>query len=173
MDNIRRLNFLVGEDFYFLTYGILNALDAFTSNGGAPFKDHRKLSHLVQFISDERLVGVLSRYAERRITNPIDRELLFSTFTRGELHKREVYKLLLALEKRGYVALKKAQRPEALDVLLNRDQLPEGFLGSTEFESERSNANRIRKLVPRLGALTHETFMDRVYTLKGLSVWVV
>lgn len=172
MDDIKRLNFLVGEDFYFLTYTVLNAVNVFTSAAGSAFKDHRKLSHLVQLIADERLVGLLSRYSDRKISNPVDREFLFAAFTRSELHKREVYKLLLALDKRGYVTLSKTTKPEALDVLLNRSQLPDAFLTSTEFDSERTNADHLKKLMPRLGSMTLETFMDRIYTSKGLSIWV-
>lgn len=173
MDNVKRLNFLVGEDFYFLTYSILNTLNAFSPSGGSAFKDHRKLSHLVQIISDERLISILSRYAERSIENAIDRELLFATFTRGEVHKREVYKLLFALEKRDYISLIKSAKPEVLDVLLNRDKFPSDFLASPVFESERVNAHQLKKLVPRISTMTHDTFMERVYSSRGLRVWVV
>lgn len=173
MDNVKRLNYLVGEDFYFLTYSILSALDAFSPREGSTFKDHRKLSHLVQLVSDDRLLSILSRYMGRNIENAIDRELLFATFTRGEVHKREVYKLLFALEKRGYVTLFKAAKPEVLDVLLRHDQLPAEFLTSPIFEGERVNAHQLKKLLPRISTMTHETFVERIYSSRGLRVWVV
>lgn len=172
MDKTRRLNFLSGEDFYFLAYAILNSLDAFSGTGQPGFKDHRKLAHLIQLISDQRLIGILERYANRNIVNPVDHELLFASFTRGELHKHEVFKLLVALEKRGYIELSVTHKIGVVDVTLDRDNLPESFLAADIFGEERDNAVKLKKLVPRLGTMTQDTFMDRIYTSKGLKVWV-
>ena len=171
MDRTRRLNFLVGEDFYFLAYSIINALHAFSGSGEPGFKDHRKLAHLVQLMSDQRLIGILERHANRKIVNPVDHELLFSSFTRGELHKHEVFKLLIALQKRGYVELGKANRTGVFDVTLNRSKLPENFLATEIFSEEQESAVKLKRLVPRLGAMTQETFMERIYTSKGLQAW--
>lgn len=168
--NKRRLFFISGEDFYFVAYSILLALDFF---GGSSkrVRDHRKLSYLIQFLSDSRLVGILSRTQRRTVANPSDRELLFSSFTNAELHKREVLKILLSMERRGYICLQRTGVAEIMDVSLNPSSLPKGFFVSDYFYEERNNADELKKLVPKISILTFDSLLERLYTDRGVRVW--
>lgn len=168
----RRLNFISGEDFYFLTYELLLIIDVMTTVTGS-FKDHRKLSYLVQLAGDENAVRILERYDDRLVTNAEDREQLFTTFANGELNKREIFKLVLALERRKFLMVQRASIPEVIDVQLNRSALPPKFLDNDVFEADRSRIQRLKKLVPRLSTLTIETFLEKVYGSRGVNVWAL
>jgi hypothetical protein len=167
----RRLNYITEEDFYFLTYEILIALHSLSASTGAAFKDHRKLAYLIHLISDERVIGILERNQGRPIISSVDKELLFSSFTKGEMHKREVYKLLLALHKKGFVEIVRGAQAEVFDVILKRQALPKGFLAGDVFFSDRKSAGRLKLVIQRISSLTLETFLTRIYKDYGLNVW--
>lgn len=168
----RPLYFISGEDFYFFAYSILLVLELL---GGANkrFQDHRKIAYLMQFLSDERLIGILERTEKKSVANPADRELLFGSFTNAELHKREVYKIIHSLAKRGYVTVERTQLAEVLDVRLNSEKIPADFLSAGEFESERRNAERLKRAVKKISMLTFETLLIRLYNDRGVTVWAV
>ncbi|ACB67771.1 hypothetical protein BamMC406_5327 [Burkholderia ambifaria MC40-6] len=168
----RRLNFISGEDFYFLTYELLLLIDILTAANGM-FRDHRKLSYLVQLAGDEKVVRILERYEDRTISNAEDREQLFVTFANGELNKREIFKLVFALERRGFLRVERAATPEVVDVQLNRSVLPADFLINEVFGADRARISRIRKVVPRLSTLTMDTFLQKVYESRGVNVWAL
>lgn len=168
--NKKPLYFISGEDFYFIAYSVLLVLELF---GGAPkrIKDHRKIIYLIQFLSDERLVGILARTQDKQIANPADRELLFASFTDAELHKREVYKILLSLERKGYIAIQRTDLAEVLDVTLLSESLPQDFFKSAQFFKERKNSEDLKRLVPRMSTLGFDSLLNRLYKDRGVRVW--
>jgi hypothetical protein len=168
----RRLNFISGEDFYFLTYELLLIIDILTTANGM-FRDHRKLSYLVQLAGDEKAIRILERYEDRTINNAEDREQLFVTFANGEMNKREIFKLVFALERRGILHIERSATPEVVDVQLDRSKLPADFLTNDVFQGDRARIGRIRKVVPRLSTLTMETFLQKVYGNRGVNVWAL
>lgn len=168
----RRLNFISGEDFYFLTYELLILIDILNSAAGV-FKDHRKLAYLIELAGDENIIRILERYQDRKIVNADDREKLFATFANGEMHKREIYKLMFALERRGYLQLKRAAMPEVLDVEIIRSALPLDFLKNAVFKEDRDRATRLKKVAPRLSSISMETFLEKIYGNRGVNVWAL
>lgn len=166
----RRLNFVSGEDFYFLAYSILLVL-YWLGGGNKGVRDHRKIAVLIQFLSDERLLSILDRTGAQPVANPVDRELLFYSYTKAELHKREIFKIIFSLEKRGFLILERTDVAEVLDVRLAKDDLLEIFLKNERFEGERINAERLKKLVPRISTLTFETLLEKIYRNRGVQVW--
>jgi hypothetical protein len=168
--NKRPLYFISGEDFYFVAYSILLVLE-FLGGSQKRVKDHRKLTYLIQFVSDSRLIDILSRSQQNIIASPLDRELLFSSFTNAELHKHEVYKILFSLERRGYISIQRTDVAEILDVTLVSGSLPKGFFGGDHFDNERKNADELKKLVPKISMLTFDSLLKRVYADRGVRVW--
>jgi len=168
----RPLYFISGEDFYFFAYSILLTLEML---GGAAkrIKDHRKIAYLIQFVSDSRLVDILDRTQGLRFVNPVDRELLFSSYTNAELHKREVYKILFSLRRKGFLSIERTDTAEILDVSLVASALPRDFLNSEYFEKERANAAQLKQIVQRISMLTFETLLERLYKDRGVGVWAV
>lgn len=168
----RPLYFISGEDFYFFAYSILLSLE--TLGGAAKrIKDHRKIVYLIQFVSDSRLVDILDRTQGLKSANPVDRELLFSSYTNAELHKREVYKILFSLQRKGFVSIQRTDTAEILDVSLMASELPQNFLHSEYFEKERANAAQLKRIVQRISMLTFETLLERLYKDRGVRVWAV
>ncbi|MDH1181319.1 hypothetical protein N5C72_24865 [Achromobacter mucicolens] len=168
----RPLYFISSEDFYFFAYSILLTLEML---GGAAkrIKDHRKIAYLIQFISDSRLVDILDRTQGLRVANPVDRDLLFSSYTNAELHKREVYKILFSLRRKGFVSIERTDTAEILDVSLVASALPRDFLNSEYFEKERANAVELKRIIQRISMLTFETLLERLYKDRGVGVWAV
>lgn len=168
----RPLYFISGEDFYFIAYSVLLTLEML---GGAAkrIKDHRKIAYLMQFVSDSRLVDILERTQGFKSANPVDRELLFSSYTNAELHKREVYKILFSLRRKGFVSIERTNTAEILDVSLIASALPQDFLSSEYFEKERANAAQLKQVVQRISMLTFETLLERLYKDRGVRVWAV
>lgn len=169
--NLRRLNHLVGEDFYFLSYNIIVALEVICPRG-AIFRDHRKLAHVIQFVSDARLLSILDRSKSKMIENAVDRELLFGAFTKAELVKREIYKLLLSLDRRAVISAVPATTPGSIDLSIRRD-VARTLTADDIFSEEVENASRLRLLVPRLAVMTLDTFLDRVYVKRGVRAWAL
>lgn len=168
--NKRPLYFISGEDFYFVAYSILLVLEFL---GGSPkrVKDHRKLTYLIQFVSDSRLIDILLRTQKKQVSNPMDREFLFSSFTIAELHKREVFKILFSLERGGYIAIQRTAVAEILDVTLVSNALPQDFFKSGHFDEERRNADELKKLIPKISMLTFDSLLERMYSDRGVRVW--
>lgn len=166
----RRLSFIAGDDFYFLAYSIFSVLSQFAGNGNN-IRDHRKISLLIQCVADDRLVSVLERTVNRTVENPVDRELLFLTFTKAELHKREVFKILFSLEKRGFVKLARTAVAEVFGVELIESKQTQEFLKNNIFDEERKNGSRVKKAVRRISSMSYETLIDRLFTQRGIKVW--
>lgn len=168
--NKRPLYFISGEDFYFVAYSILLVLD-FLGGAQKRVKDHRKLTYLIQFVSDNRLIDVLLRTQQKKVSNPLDREFLFSSFTNAELHKREVFKILFSLERGGYISIRRTDVAEILDVTLVPNSIPRGFFESDNFDEERRNADELKKLIPRISMLIFDSLLERLYLDRGVRVW--
>ncbi|OOV09051.1 hypothetical protein RF819_10390 [Rhodoferax fermentans] len=168
--NKRPLYFISGEDFYFIAYSILLTLELL---GGSPrrIKDHRKFAYLIQFLNDARLIDILDRTQAQRRANPVDRELLFSSYTTAELHKREVFKVLFSLRRRGFVSIERTDTAEVLDITLLAAALPEGFFKSDHFDEERLNAANLKRIISRISTLNFDTLLERLYMDRGVRVW--
>lgn len=172
VNDLRRLNHLVGEDFYFLSYSILLALHVLAPNG-ASFRDDRKLAHVIQLVSDSRLLSILDRSQDKPIENAVDRELLFAAFSKAESLKREIYKLLLSMDRRGMVVASLSKATGSIDVSLNAEEIGTDFIENKIFDQELANAGKLRILLPKLRIMTMETFLDRVYSRRGVRAWAL
>lgn len=167
----RPLFFISGEDFYFVAYSILLALE-FLGGTTKSVKDHRKIAYLIQFLGDSRLVDLLERSQEKGVANMVDRELLFSSYANAELHKREVFKILFSMERKGFLTIQRTGNVEELNITLISTDIPKGFFKSEHFVEERTNAEKLKRLLPHLSRLSFDTLLERLYRKRGVSVWV-
>jgi hypothetical protein len=122
-------------------------------------------------MSDSRLIDILSRTQGRIVENPIDKELLFSSFTNAELHKHEVFKIIFSLERRGYIELQRTNIAETLEVKLVAKSLPKDFFRGGNFDEEHTNADELKMLVPKISMLTFDSLLARLYLDRGVRVW--
>jgi len=174
MDKIklRKLSHLSGEDYYYMTYLIILCLDGFAAKTSRVFKDHRKLSYLIQIISDEKIADIIEGSIESTIENPRDRSLLYSSYSKGATHSKDVYKLILTLELKGFVEVIKTISPEIIDVKINNKNIPQDFFNKAVFEKELNSITKIKNIHKTIARVGLKTFVEKLYTDKGLRVWV-
>ncbi|EHK0062535.1 hypothetical protein QTV35_003689 [Vibrio parahaemolyticus] len=173
MNNIRRMMYVSGEDFYVMTYITLFLLEDLIGKKSQSkcFKDHRKMTYLIQLLLDNRLINIIKRYENREIYNIVDKEFLFDSFSRSEQKKNEVEKLLKMLNHEGYIELIKSKNPEVYDIRINSNNIPESFFNNDAFKDVKFDIKELKSSVKRINVLTHSKFIENVYQLRGLNLW--
>lgn len=174
MDNkkIRKLSHLSGEDLYYMTYLLILCLDEFSAKKSRLFNDHRKLSYLIHIISSSSIVSILDANPESYIANARDKDLLYTSYTNGTIHAKDIYKLLLTMEIKGFVELVKTKSPEILNVKILNKNIPKEFFDKKVFEKELNNISELKNTLSRVSVVGLKTFVEKVYINKGLRVWV-
>lgn len=165
--------YVSGEDFYVMTYVMLFLLHDLIGgkSKSKKFKDHRKISFLIQIVSDSRLIDLIIRYENRKINNNNDRDFLFDSFSKAEQKKVEVEKLLKVLESKGYISLIRANTVEVYDISLGDTALPEALLNSDAFLDIRDDIALVKSVIKRLNVLSFEKFIENVYKSRGINAW--
>ena len=153
-------------------YSSLIILDVLKCRNDRYFRDYRKLPFLIEFAQDKRLIDVVKRSSASRI-HPIDRDLLFASYSSGLARRSELLKLLFVLESRDYVQLAKRNSDHEIDVVLQKNNVPKDLLSKKVFESEYENIQSLMKEVKRLSSLTLDTFLEKVYGDNGVKTWGV
>ena len=171
--NIKRLMYISSEDFYLMTYTIIISLNKLIGkkSKSKTFKDHRKLFYIIKLLSDYRLIELLVRYKDKEIKNPSDREFLFDSFTKSELHKKEINKILKIMEIKGFLNLEKTSNLEVYNISLNVDNLPKDLIENKLFDDIYENVNILKSNVRSLNIITLNTFIDKVYRDNGVNIW--
>ena len=167
----KRIMFVTGGDYYFFVYNLLIILYELNAHKGK-FKDHRKLTYLIDFVSDLRYIDILERVFNHRMISTEDVNILKEEYSLAQCRMNEITKLLLALEQRSIVALERSKKDFCLDVSLNNKEEILDFLKSDQFFEERKNTQRIRRWVPRLKQLKIETFVDKIFKNHGINTWL-
>lgn len=163
--------FIKSEDYNFLTYNlfiILNGLDCI--EGKSSLKDHRKISFLIDFISNGKFIDII----EKQLHNPnskineVDRELLSQSFTDSLLRIRTINQLVFTLTNEGFLKITD-KKLDKLSICLNKEQVPKEFLKGEIFKIERNNVNRLKSLVKRISILDISTMLTTLYYNNGIA----
>jgi hypothetical protein len=171
--NKKRLMFIKGEDFYFLTYNIIILLKVLgCTSHDKTFKDYRKLAFLVDFSSDWSLLNILRSYPSGRYINYRDKEMLTRSYSSGLVRINEILKLLFALEKQGLIGIEKNTVNSQLDVFLKKEALPASLFEHNIFKLELDNTEMLKRVVPRLSVIKLETLLSSMYYNYGITKWV-
>jgi hypothetical protein len=177
MENInvkKRLMFVKGEDFYFLSYNILIILDLLGCYSSIKkFKDYRKLAFLIDFVADYNLANIISRNENHNQLNSLDRELLMRTYSNGMIRLNQIIRLLFTLEKRGLIQLEKDATSSIVDVSLQKQMIPENLFDTELFQSELNNSIFLKNNIKRLSSLTLETTLQKLFDNYGITRWAV
>lgn len=172
-DDKKRIMFIKGEDFYFLTYNILLILKALNCNSeDRTFKDYRKLAFLIDFVSNWNILNILLANVNGKHLNYADRETLTRSYSSGMLRMNEIIKLLFALEKKELLHLVKNRSNGHLDIYLNDKPLPSDLFDKDLFKIELNNINLLKANISRLSTLKLETLLERLYYNYGITKWV-
>ena len=169
----KRMMFIKGDDVYFIAYNILLLLADLNCNSNArPFKDYRKLSFLIDFISDPRLTAIVAESRSYNITpSSEDRHELSLAYSRGASRQHHVMRVICALETRDILSIERGTQNEGFDLYLRPGQIPENFLTDELYEVERQNTRTLRKLSPHLRTMRLDTMLQNLYGASGVEVW--
>jgi hypothetical protein len=176
IDNKKRLMFVKGEDFYFLTYNILLILKVLKCNCGVrKFKDYRKLAFLIDFVSDYNLINIIKNGSQRDLLNVLDRDLLMRTYSNGMIRQNELIKLLFTLEKNKFITLEKEGDTNLVSVCINIENIPIDFLGDNDniFQSEIININTLKSQIQRLTNTNLDHMLQKLFDNYGIKRWAV
>lgn len=168
----KRLMFIAGEDFYYLTYNSLLLLDSLDcTKPDTRFRDYRKLAYLVDFVADERLCGILTRHrGQGKIGNSFDHHLILSAYARGTPRVNLLSRLTYALEQRGILTTIVEPEQQATSLTVDRDKLRE-LVSSVHFEKERQNALALAKVYNRVRSAGLDTLLDKLFYAYGVGSW--
>lgn len=171
IDAKKRLMFITGEDFYFLTYNILLLLKALNCDGKRQFKDHRKLAYLIDFVANENLIDIVETYSKypNRKMNSFDKELLIQAWSNGLVREKLINRLLQALEKKGLIGINRRNNKTFLDVWYMPNETTKKFFKEGIFEIENNNAKKLTKVIKRLSNSTFEKTIEKLFTQFGIN----
>jgi hypothetical protein len=177
IDNIelkKRLMFVKGDDYYYLTYNIiiiLQNLDCYYKQ--RIFRDYRKLSFLIEFVSDYNLINIINNKKNLNSINIIDRELLTRAYSNGLLRKGQLLRLLFTLEKKDYIILEKENNSNIINVSLNEKSLPKNIFRTEHFEAETNNLVILKGNIQRINRISLDTLLTKLFVNFGVKTWAV
>ncbi|WP_220660037.1 hypothetical protein, partial [Pseudomonas aeruginosa] len=102
-----------------------------------------------------------------------DKDFLFHSYTNGLAKRSETLKILFTLEKKGYISLHKGDTESLVNIALNKEELPSGFLSKEVFKSEYMNCEKFKRTIQRSTAITLDTFLIKTYRDRGIKIWEV
>lgn len=164
----KRLMYIQSEDFYFLTYNtiiLLKVLDC--TNGKRYLKDYRKISFLMDFISNPYYVSFL----DKEILSASDLRELTQLYSNGILRLKELNKLYYTLDSRKIIKLEKKENSDEFNISLNIDNVACDFIDNELFEIEFKNSKIIKSRIKRLSALTLDSLKQKLFIDKGVKAW--
>lgn len=171
----KRLMFVKGEDYYYLTYNIffiLHNLGCYSCDN-RKFRDYRKLAFLIEYISDYNLINILENRNHGQSLNAIDKELLTRTYTSGMIRQGQLIRLLFTLEKKNFIVLEKDGGQNTVNICLSKEGIPEDLFNSDIFKPETSNMKTLKKHISRLNQLTLETLLSKLFDNYGIKRWAI
>lgn len=169
-DKLKRISFVSGEDFYFLTYLIIICLKEF-SNKKLVFKDHRKLTFLMQIISSSTAVNILIENHGEGVLKPFDKEYLFDIYVKASLHQREVYKIVRSLEKSGVISVIDTEKIDCYNVEVKNNDLFSSFFDTELFSRELNNTAILKSHFKSINILGLDGLIGKFFTEYGLNLW--
>jgi hypothetical protein len=169
----KRMMFIKGDDFYFIAYNSLLLLSELECDSQQRlFKDHRKLSFLVDFVSDPRLSEIVALAKDENcVPSTIDTHGLTLAYSHGASRQHITMRIACALETKGIMGIERGTQKEGFDVYLNRDRLPADFLSDDLYEVERHNIHTLRRLLPQLRVMKLRTMLGQLFVRNGVDVW--
>jgi hypothetical protein len=173
IENKKRLMFIRGEDFNFLTYNILILLDHLNcTTAERPFIDHRKISFLIDFICEPKLTTLLTTPRNMLLNlAPIDKQLLVQAYSNGAIRLALITRLLQALSTRGLIGISSDNSGRFLSIYLNRSAISETFLNNELYLPERQNLKDITVHLSRIRSIQLKAFLERTFEENGISTW--
>lgn len=167
---LKRISFISGVDFYYLTYLIIICLKEFSSKKNV-FTDHRKLTYLMQLVSSSTAVNILIENFNKEKLKAFDREFLFDIYVKGSLHQRDVYKIIRALEKKGVLKISDTTKVDSYNIEILDELKIKSFFDTDIFNREINNAVALKSKFNTISRLGLNGLLDKIFIKHGLKVW--
>jgi hypothetical protein len=162
----KRLMYIQDEDLYFYTYVIFIILDHLKCyDEKTSFKDYRRLAYLIDFVASRGNLNcmLISQYNQQ---SPSIQQQLLKLYSKAVLVENEILKLLITLEKNGYVDInvKNNKMTEAnVSIFLYKKNVPEEFFSDKLFVEERNNIRILQENLKRLKTISRKTLVKNLY----------
>ncbi len=169
----KRIMFAKGDDLYYFTYNILVILDTLNClNCDKGLYYYEKLSYLIEFVSDKKLLDMLVQITEEKWSpSKSDIHLLQSAYATGLMRRHIITRLVFSLKKRGFLGLDTINDSNKNCVWEESNKLSTSLLKSSLFDYERENVVLLKKLIPRIRTVTLNTLLTKIFSNNGVSIW--
>ncbi|MES1178239.1 MAG: hypothetical protein ABUL62_28210 [Myxococcales bacterium] len=164
----RRIMFVAGEDFYFLTYTLLVLLrELKAASAERALVDSRKLSYVADFLSSDADLQLAVTSAP---LSSSARSRLALLYDRAVSRRIAVERLVEALATRGLIQV---SRPsfDADRVHLVENAEVAKLLDDPRYSAEAARLKALRKNMPLLRTMTLETLKERLFAERGVRTW--
>lgn len=175
LKNKKRLMYIASEDFYLYTYSIFNILSTLECvNSESMFFDHRKLPFYIYFSSDGKIADIYKRYKKREAEiNYEDRRLLVDCYYNSISKDKMIYRLLLILEKEGYIGVEKDPKNNSLNLYLKENSNISSFTDNPLFEKERKNILLVKEFYKNGHKVKFETSLNSLFYKFKVGNWLL
>lgn len=166
----KRMMFIMSEDYNFLAYNIFIILNGLgCTKGKSSLKDHRKLSFIIDFVSDHKLIDII----EKRLNNPklklneIDRDILNQSYTNSLLRLKTINQLIYTLSSEELIEVTN-KKLDKLSISLIKESLDKDFFKGSMFKIERDNLKRLKTIVQRITIIDITNLLTSLYYKHGI-----
>lgn len=164
----KRMMFIKDEDYNFLAYNIFIVLAGIGAvKGKGKLKDHRKLSFLIDFVSNNNLIDIIVKSNKTGKINTIDREILNHSYTNAVLRVKLVNQLVFTLSNEGILNVEE-KKMDRLYISIDKNKIDKEFFKGNLFKIERNNLNRLKKEVQRITIIDISNMLDQLYYNHGI-----
>lgn len=170
----KRIMFIKDEDYYYLTYNILVILDYFGCyNIDNLFRDYRKLSYLVYFLSSDKNTEMFQKASnsDNEKLSLSDYENLLQIYTKSKFINSQIKRLLFSLNQRQFIEIIKDDKFSSVSLYMkDKDKIKE-VLNNELFQTEYKRVEKIKQSYSRLRSVKYETFLEKVFKANGVGKW--
>ncbi|MUK65672.1 hypothetical protein [Aliivibrio fischeri] len=173
MDNKKKqIMYIVNDDPYYTSYWIIILLKVLKNENGKFFTDYKKIPFLISILNNDDLMHLFENTDS--FSNSIEnRDLLFKSYKFGISKRSSFLHLLLTLEKKSFVTLKRSNKYFTLDVSLNKEKIKDDFFDKGLFCEEYKNTLAFKNVIKRLSSLKLSTFIENTYNKNGVKTWQI
>ncbi|MEZ8921620.1 hypothetical protein AB4270_05420 [Vibrio cyclitrophicus] len=166
----KKLMFSSSDDPNYICFWVITTLDKLGKKNGNYFNDSRKLLFIIMLLSDNQTFDAIIKSIDFSASKQ-EKELLHESYKNGITKITRFNSLLITIEKKGLITLRKSRSLDTLDLTLNKEKIPKGFFNKKEFGIEYEKVLKLKSSVERMTALSLDTFIERVYKNNGVKTW--
>lgn len=169
MDDKKRIMFILGEDYYFITYSILIMLKYFKAiDSKHTFKDIRKINLVLDLISNNEALYILERAIKFKF-NCKDLPILENCYS-NYLKRTPIFnRIIYILNHHKYITIHKNGLID--DVNINVDVIDKEFFDNELFKDEIDNIKILKSLFKQINRMKYNSLLDRIFTNNGVLTW--